>query len=117
MSGKDPMSAFAIVNILVGAAFGQRLKALVLLPATLVASILAIVLGLLARTDPWTMATLVLVGAISLQFGYLAGAILRYLIVAARAGRLPYASRQGTRLASNTGRWNLPPPALPSSKN
>ena len=98
------MSAFAVITILVGVILGQRFKVLILLPATLVASFVAIGFGLMANAEQGVVVFSIIAGAIGLQLGYLAGAVLRYVIAASRAGRLHQAGRRDARFASSTSR-------------
>lgn len=82
----------AILTLLCGMVLGQRLKMLVLAPASLLVLLLAVGAGLARAATPWGIALSAaeLVGC--LQCGYLLGLAIRHLSVVARAKRMRRAS-------------------------
>ena len=72
------MTIFLVAGAIIGILLGLRFKVLVLVPA----SVLATVVIILSESDhELSVIVLTLVGTlVSLQMGYLAGGILRYLV-------------------------------------
>jgi hypothetical protein len=72
------MAVFLVAGAIIGILLGLRFKVLVLVPA----SVLATVVIILSESDhELSVIVLTLVGTlVSLQMGYLAGGILRYLV-------------------------------------
>jgi hypothetical protein len=90
------MMTLAMVSLLVGIVLGQRFKVLVLMPTIAIALVLAIGAGV-AHADPvWWIVLLGTAAATSLQVGYLIGAGIHYVLVAARASRSPATSLTGS---------------------
>jgi membrane protein DedA with SNARE-associated domain len=80
--------AIMLVCLLVGVALGQRFKVLVLVPGSGLAFIAVVLVGIARAEAAWTMVLMSIGVVVSLQIGYLAGAAIRRLLVAARASRL-----------------------------
>ena len=71
------MAVFLIAGAIIGTLLGLRFKVLVLVPASLLATVVVIVSG---RDHKLSMIVLTLVGTlVSLQVGYIAGSVLRFL--------------------------------------
>lgn len=81
------MIALACFSFLCGAVLAQRFVVLVLLPAILVGAVAVAVGGAIAGIDGWTMLLATCIVTVALQLGYLAGALTRAIVIAARAGR------------------------------
>jgi len=74
------MAVFLITGAIIGTLLGLRFKVLVLVPASVLAAIAVIING---RADKLSVIVLTLVGTlVSLQVGYIAGSIIRFLAVA-----------------------------------
>jgi hypothetical protein len=81
------------ICLLLGAVLGQRFKVLVLIPGMAVVLPLVAAVGIV-RADPYgKIAIAVMVSALSLQLGYLAGIALRHLLVLLRASQISASSR------------------------
>jgi hypothetical protein len=87
------MMTLMLICLLLGAVLGQRFRVLVMIPG------MAVVLPLIAaagvmRADPYgQIAIALMVAAVSLQLGYLAGIALRHLLVLLRASQINASSR------------------------
>jgi len=67
----------AIISVLAGIALGLRFKVLILVPAVILAMIFAIIIGV-ARADTfWSIVLAMAILGAAVQFGYLAGIMLR----------------------------------------
>ena len=88
------MAVFLITGAVTGILLGLRFKVLVLVPA----SVLAIVVIVLSESrNQLSVIVLTLVGTlVSLQVGYLAGSIVRFLARSYLSGRTRY-RRSGTK--------------------
>jgi xanthosine utilization system XapX-like protein len=73
------MIAVAIVGLLLGAVLALRFKVFVLAPTVLVMLSIIGIGGILRSETVWWMASAILVGATSLQFGYLGGSVLHFI--------------------------------------
>ena len=72
------MAVFLVAGVIIGILLGLRFKVLVLVPASVLA---AVVIILSESGHELSVIVLTLVGTlVSLQMGYLAGGILRYLV-------------------------------------
>jgi hypothetical protein len=81
------------ICLLLGAVLGQRFKVLVLVPGMAVVLPLVAAAGIV-RGDPYgQVAIALMVAAVSLQLGYLAGIVLRHLLVLLRASQISASSR------------------------
>jgi hypothetical protein len=87
------MTTLILICLLLGAVLGQRFKILVLVPG--MAAVLPLVAAVgIVRADPYgQIAIAVIVAAVSLQLGYLAGIALRHLMVLLRATQINASSR------------------------
>jgi hypothetical protein len=74
----------ALMTLCIGAALGLRFRIFVLLPAILLGLFVYTACGLAQGTTIWSITLTNVVGATCLQFGYLAGALLKFLIFAGR---------------------------------
>jgi hypothetical protein len=77
------MIAVAIVGLLLGAGLAPRFRVFVLGPVVLVMLAIIGINGILRGETVWWMASAMLVGATSLEFGYLGGCFL-HLVVGSR---------------------------------
>jgi hypothetical protein len=71
------MAPVLTVTFLVGLIFGQRLRAIVLIPATAMAVFFAITIGLLRGNAAHYVAAHAALAAVALQIGYLLGSTYR----------------------------------------
>jgi hypothetical protein len=78
------MVALSMLGI--GSALGLRFRVFVLLPAILLGLFVCTAYGLAQGTTIWSIALTNVVGATCLQFGYLAGALAKSVILAGRIG-------------------------------
>ncbi len=81
------MMNLIILSTLVGAVLGMRMRVVILFPAIGVFFVAIAGLGLVRGDDLWPIALAMVLAAISLQLGYLAGSTTRFAIAAARAPR------------------------------
>ena len=82
------MAQFAIAAFLVGAVFGMRFRVMVLLPATMVLGVVALLLATAAQLSWPGALALFAAAALALQGGYVFGSIGRFVIASARASRV-----------------------------
>jgi hypothetical protein len=82
------MSAIAIIAFLAGAVFGRSFRVLVLLPATLVGLGLVVGGSLATGAGGGQMAGASALVVLGLQFGYVAGIVMKHLFAASRAPRV-----------------------------
>ena len=87
------MMTLMLICPLLGAVLGQRFKVLVLIPAMMVVLPLVAAAGLLRGPPYGGIAIALIVSAVSLQLGYLAGIALRHLLVLLRASQINASSR------------------------
>jgi hypothetical protein len=90
------MMTLAMVSLLVGMVLGQRFKVLVLMPTIAIALVFAIGAGMAHADTVWWIVLMAAAAATSLQIGYLIGIGIRYVLVAAQAGRSPVTSLTGS---------------------
>ena len=81
------MGTLALMSLCIGAALGLRFQVFALFPVILLGFIVITAWGLSAGQTGWSILLMNAVGASCLQFGYLAGTLPRFLIIAARLGR------------------------------
>jgi hypothetical protein len=81
------MSNQLILGVLVGAVLGMRLRAFILIPTTAFAFIAIAGIGAVRGDIPSSIAIAMVLAAISLQLGYLAGSATRFVLVASRVSR------------------------------
>jgi len=81
------MIALACFSFLSGAVLAQRFIVLVLLPSIFLGALAVAVGGTAAGFDRWTTLLAVCIVIVTLQLGYLAGLLMRAIVVAARAAR------------------------------
>jgi len=87
------MAIFLVAGAIIGILLGLRFKALVLVPASVLATVVII---LSESGNELSVIVLTLVGTlVSLQVGYIAGGILRFLARSYLSGRTRY-RRSGT---------------------
>ena len=67
----------AIISVLVGIALGLRYKVLILVPAVTVAMLLAIIIGIAHADRFWSIILAMVILGTAVQFGYLAGIVMR----------------------------------------
>jgi hypothetical protein len=87
------MTVLTLLSILFGAVLGQHFRVLVLVPATAVGWMIAILVEVLADGSFWSILQALTIVAIALQMGFFGGMLLRSVIAGARAA--------GTRRHSN----------------
>jgi hypothetical protein len=80
------------ICLLLGAVLGQRFKVLVLVPGMAVVLPLVAAVGIVRADSHGKIALALVVAAVSLQLGYLAGVALRHLMVLFRAPQINAAS-------------------------
>ena len=76
-----PMAIFAIVGTLVGAVFGLRFNMFILVPVMGFAWTAVVADGVARGNSGWQLAAALALVAASLQLGYLAGSVLRFVMV------------------------------------
>jgi hypothetical protein len=81
------------ICLLLGAVLGQRFKVLVLIPGMAVVLPLVAAAGIVRADSYGNIALALMVAAVSLQLGYLAGIALRHLMVLLRASQIRASSR------------------------
>jgi hypothetical protein len=81
------MMNLILVSSLVGAVLGTRMRVLILFPAIGVFFVVIAGFGFVRGEELWPIASAMVLAAISLQLGYLAGSTTRFAIAAARAPR------------------------------
>ena len=79
--------ALLLISLLLGMVLGQRFKVLALLPAMAFLLLVAIGAGMAGAQGPWPTALMTVGALASLQFGYLAGVSVRYLLAGTRSGK------------------------------
>ncbi len=82
------MATFAILSFLLGAVLGHRFKVLVLVPAIAVGLVVTIGIGIARADDVWLIGLTGALISACIQIGYLCGATIFSLVVAARATRI-----------------------------
>jgi hypothetical protein len=88
------MAIFLITGVIFGILLGLRFKVLVLVPASVLATIVIIVIG---RGHELSVIVLTVIGTlVALQIGYLGGSVLRFLARSYLARRTRY-PRSGTK--------------------
>jgi hypothetical protein len=78
------MTTIALFGTLTGAVLGLRFRVLILFPAIALACLPVIVMSLAGAIDWRSGALAIVVAAVTLQVGYLAGIATRFLLAAAR---------------------------------
>ena len=81
------METLILASLCIGAAAGLRLRAFVLFPLIFLCLIVVTAWGLAQNQTVWSVIVMNFVGSACLQLGYLAGAVLSFLILAARQSR------------------------------
>jgi hypothetical protein len=76
-----------ILSLLVGLALGQGFRVLVLVPAMLLALLVALGSGLAHADAIWRTALVAGTACAALQVGYLIGLLIRHILVIGREGR------------------------------
>ena len=75
----------AIISVVAGAVLGLRYNALVLVPAVMFATLFALIVGIVRADGFWSVASLMLLLAVAVQLGYLAG-IAIYAVIESICG-------------------------------
>ena len=78
------MEMVALMMLCIGSALGLRFRVFVLLPAILLGLLVCTACGLAQGITIWSITLTNVAGATCLQFGYLGGALLKFLIFAGR---------------------------------
>ena len=94
------MSTVAMITLITGVLLGMRFRFLVLVPATVFAAAVILVIGLAHSDDAGSMMVAMLIAAICLQAGYLGGLFARFAAVVMRAARIRKAVPQARRAMS-----------------
>jgi hypothetical protein len=68
----------SIVSITAGALLAHRFKIIVLVPATLVVVLLAVVAGLAQTKGVWAILVMIAAAGVGLQTGYFVGMLIHY---------------------------------------
>ena len=91
------MSIVALITLMTGLVLGMRYRFLILVPVTVFAVVAILAVGLTHADDIGSIIIAMLIAAICLQAGYVAGLCARYAAVMMRAARmrraLPHAGR------------------------
>ena len=94
LRGEQEMAVFLVAGAIIGILLGLRFKVLVLVPASVLATVVII---LSESGNELSVIVLTLVGTlVSLQLGYLAGSVVRFLARSYLPGRTRY-RRSGTK--------------------
>jgi len=72
--------ALTIISVLAGIALGLRYKVLILVPAVAVAMLFAIIIGVAHAYRFWSIVPAMVIVGTAVQFGYLAGIVMRAAI-------------------------------------
>ncbi len=81
--------ALEILTIfLAGAALGLRFKVMILVPALILAALLAAIVGLTRGDQFWSIAAAMILLGTAIQVGYLAGLLFRAKLASFRAQRI-----------------------------
>jgi hypothetical protein len=91
----------AIISALAGIALGLRYKVLILVPAVIFAMIFAVIVGVAHADRFWSVVLTMAILATAVQFGYLAGVVLRVAIGSIRA---PTIDSRNPEVHSEVGR-------------
>ncbi len=91
-------------SFLAGAMLGLRFKVLVLLPAMLLATIVAGIAAIENRLDVWSFALVAITAVASLQVGYVVGAMASAFVGADQRPGLSFASADKTESVIRYGR-------------
>jgi hypothetical protein len=83
-----------ILSVLIGAVLGMRLKVLILIPAIGLFVIGVAGIGTARGDGIWLVASTVVLAAICLQLGYVAGSTTRFVMAATRIRRVDSKKRQ-----------------------
>jgi hypothetical protein len=75
------MAIFAILSFVLGAMLAHRFKVLVLAPSIVVGAIVAIAIGIAQAERAWLVTVAVILFSVSLQIGYICGAVMRSLMI------------------------------------
>jgi hypothetical protein len=94
------MLMVALTTLMAGVVLGTRFRFLILLPATAIAVAAILAIGLPRGDDAKSMIVAMLVAAICLQIGYVAGLSARYTPVMMRAARMRRPLPHGGRAVS-----------------
>jgi hypothetical protein len=86
------MSMVALIALMTGLVLGTRYRFLILVPATVIAVIAILAIGLAHAGDTGSMVVAMLIAAVCLQAGYVTGLCARYAAVMMRAARIRRAS-------------------------
>ena len=78
------MEIIALMMLCIGSALGLRFKVLVLVPAILLGVASCTAYGIAQGTTFWSVALANVLTAMCLQFGYLGGALLKFMVFAGR---------------------------------
>jgi hypothetical protein len=79
------MTMLATTAILIGAVLGLRYKVLILVPATIFGSAATLGIGMAQMNSVWLVPLAMVLAITALQVGYLAGAVINFVIAGARA--------------------------------
>lgn len=77
------MITVSLVSILAGAALGQRFKVWVLIPAIPILLVLVVRMGATDAQPAWSIALTAALAAMCVQIGYVAGILVRHVLVTA----------------------------------
>ena len=86
------IAMFAIATALFGALLAQRFKVVILVPAIVINSAAILVFGIARNSNLWAVLFCAAVTITALQFGYLGGAVIRFVTAGAGVDRAPFAN-------------------------
>ena len=91
------MIMFAVVALFIGIALGMRFKVLILAPTIVICSVAILGVGAARDSSLWPILLGVVSALAALQMGYLAGAIVRFVITGTRRSKgLPSCSAKAS---------------------
>ena len=83
------MTLLSIVTLLVGLVLAQRFKVMVLMPASVIVTVLAVATGATHAQTAWSIVLVAATAAISIQIGYLIGIGIHHFVdVSSRSSSL-----------------------------
>lgn len=77
----------SIVSLVIGALLAQRLKVIVLVPATPMVVLVAIGAGVVQGNTAWSIILMILAATVSMQAGYFVGMLIQHCLGALSASR------------------------------
>jgi hypothetical protein len=77
-----------LISVLVGATLGTRFTVLIIIPTIVVTWGVVVCIESARNDDMWAIASMLIVVAVGLQFGYLGGIFTRFIVASVWAPRI-----------------------------